>query len=250
MMEKYGPFSTTVVREVPRKGQGTMQAYTVATQDDNSGWEPIRIKAFTDGLKSTRRKEMYCQRVGDECDNLLGEWITCKEEHVLSEAKKKLYTENILPGAVKLHAERILVKPTGKNITVPSNFNEPCNHFKAPTEHRRHGVDADFVIYASAGPSGTDSKAVWAATCNTWEDLRPSIGAMNFDPKYMTDTAWSVRVAAHEIAHALGFSEKSMDEKSILKNSAKIMRGNFRRMVTGDHVQEKVKAHFGCDSLE
>ncbi|EKF98837.1 surface protease GP63, putative, partial [Trypanosoma cruzi] len=97
MMEKYGPFSTTVVREVPRKGQGTMQAYTVATQDDNSGWEPIRIKAFTDGLKSTRRKETYCQRVGDECDNLLGERITCKEEHVLSEAKKKLYTENILP---------------------------------------------------------------------------------------------------------------------------------------------------------
>ncbi|PBJ81167.1 surface protease GP63 [Trypanosoma cruzi cruzi] len=250
MMEKYGPFSTTVVREVPRKGQGTMQAYTVATQDDNSGWEPIRIKVFTDGLKSTRRKETYCQRVGDECDNLLGERITCKEEHVLSEAKKKMYTENILPGAVKLHAERILVKPTGKNITVPSNLNELCKHFTAPTEHRRHGVAADFVIYASAGPSGTDSKAVWAATCNTWEDLRPSIGAMNFDPTYMTDTAWSVRVAAHEIAHALGFSEKSMDEKSILKNSAKIMRGNFRRMVAGDHVQEKAKAHFGCDSLE
>ncbi|KAF8288888.1 putative surface protease GP63 [Trypanosoma cruzi] len=250
MMDKYGPFLTTVVREVPRKGQGTMQAYTVATQDDNSGWEPIRIKVFTDGLKSTRGKETYCQRVGDECDNLLGERITCKEEHVLSEAKKKLYTENILPGAVKLHAERILVKPTGENITVPRNLNELCKHFKVPTEHRLYGVDADFVIYASAGPSGTDSRAVWAATCNTWEDFRPSIGAMNFDPKYMTDTAWSVRVAAHEIAHALGFSEKSMDEKSILKNSAKIMRGNFRRMVTGMHVQKKAKAHFGCDSLE
>ncbi|RNF05784.1 surface protease GP63, partial [Trypanosoma cruzi] len=38
---------------------------------------------------------------------------------------------------------------------------------------------------------------VWAATCNTMSDLRPYIGAMNFDPKYMTDTAWSVRVAAH-----------------------------------------------------
>ncbi|EKG02251.1 surface protease GP63, putative [Trypanosoma cruzi] len=227
-----------------------MQAYTVATQDDNSGWEPIRIKVFTDGLKSTRGKETYCQRAGDECDNLLGERITCKEEHVLSEAKKKLYTENILPGAVKLHAERILVKPTGENITVPRNLNEACNNFKAPTEHMRYGVAADFVIYAFAGPSGTDSRAVWAATCNTWGDFRPSIGAMNFDPKYMTDTAWSVRVAAHEIAHALGFSEKSMDEKSILKNSAKIMRGNFRRMVTGDHVQAKAQAHFGCDSLE
>ncbi|EAN93302.1 surface protease GP63, putative [Trypanosoma cruzi] len=249
-MMRSGPLSTAVVREVPRKGQGTMQAYTVATQDDNSGWEPIRIEVFTDGLKSTRRKETYCQRVGVECDNLLGEQITCKEEHVLSEAKKQLYTEKILPGAVKLHSERLLVKPTGRNITVPNTLNEPCNHFTLPVEHRRYGVAADFIIYAFAGPSGTKSRVVWAATCNKWEDLRPSIGAMNFDPKYMTDTAWSVRVAAHEIAHALGFSKESMDEKSILKNSANIVRDKVRRMVAGDHVQAKAKAHFGCETLE
>ncbi|KAF5216778.1 hypothetical protein ECC02_010415 [Trypanosoma cruzi] len=251
MMGRSGPHSTAVVREVPRKGQGTMQAYTVATQDDNSGWEPIHIKVFTDGLNSTNRgKKTYCQKVGDECDNLLGEQITCKEEHVLSEAKKKLYTEKILPGAVKLHAERLLVKPTERNITVPSNLNEACKHFKVPIEHRLYGVAADFVIYASAGPSGTNSRAVWAATCNKWEDFRPSIGAINFDPTYMTDTAWSVRVAAHELAHALGFSKESMEEKSLVKNSAKIVREKVRKMVAGDHVQEKAKAHFGCDSLE
>ncbi|EAN98641.1 putative surface protease GP63 [Trypanosoma cruzi] len=249
-MMRSGLLSTAVVREVPRKGQGTMRAYTVATQDDNSGWEPIRIKVFTDGLKSTRRKKTYCEKVGDECDSFLGEWITCKEEHLLSEAKKKLYTEKILPGAVKLHAERLLVKPTERNITVPSNLNEACKHFKVPTEHMRYGVAADFVIYASAGPSGTNSRAVWAATCNTWEDFRPSIGAINFDPRYMTDTAWSVRVAAHEIAHALGFSKESMEEKSLVKNSANIVREKVRKMVAGDHVQEKAKAHFGCDSLE
>ncbi|KAF5216529.1 hypothetical protein ECC02_010690 [Trypanosoma cruzi] len=251
MMGRSGPHSTAVVREVPRKGQGTMQAYTAATQDDNSGWEPIHIKVFTDGLNSTNRgKKTYCQKVGDECDNLLGEQITCKEEHVLSEAKKKLYTEKILPGAVKLHAERLLVKPTGRNITVPSNLNEACKHFKVPIEHRLYGVAADLVIYASAGPSGTNSRAVWAATCNKWEDFRPSIGAINFDPRYMTDTAWSVRVAAHELAHALGFSKESMEEKSLVKNSAKIVRGKVRKMLAGDHVQEKAKAHFGCDSLE
>ncbi|PWU88219.1 putative surface protease GP63 [Trypanosoma cruzi] len=250
-MMRSGPLSTAVVREVPRKGQGNMQAYTVATQDDNSGWEPIRIGVFTEGLKGTNRgKKTYCEKVGDECDNLLGGQITCTEGHLLSVEKKRLYTENILPGAVKLHAERLLVKPTERNITVPSNLNEPCNHFKAPTEHRLYGVAADFVVYASAGPSGTNSRAVWAATCNKWDDSRPSIGAMNFDPRYMTDTAWSVRVAAHEIAHALGFSKESMDEKSILTNSVNIVRGKGRRMVAGNHVQKKAKAHFGCDSLE
>ncbi|EKF30335.1 surface protease GP63, putative [Trypanosoma cruzi marinkellei] len=72
---------------------------------------------------------------------------------------------------------------------------------------------------------------------------------MNFDPKYMTGTAWSVRVAAHEIAHALGFSKESMEEKNIL-TPGHIVRGRHRRMLSGKHVQEKVKAHFGCDSLK
>ncbi|EKF32158.1 surface protease GP63, putative [Trypanosoma cruzi marinkellei] len=72
---------------------------------------------------------------------------------------------------------------------------------------------------------------------------------MNFDPKYMTDTAWSVRVAAHEIAHALGFSQASMEEKDLL-DTEKSMRGKRRRMVAGNHVKAKAKAHFGCKSLE
>ncbi|EKG01018.1 surface protease GP63, putative [Trypanosoma cruzi] len=90
---------------------------------------------------------------------------------------------------------------------------------------------------------------VWAATCNTSTDLRPSVGAINFDPRYMTDTAWSVRVAAHEIAHAIGFSQDSIEGKSI-ETFEKSVRGTHRRMVSGKHVQEKAKAHFGCESLE
>ncbi|EKG00603.1 surface protease GP63, putative, partial [Trypanosoma cruzi] len=72
---------------------------------------------------------------------------------------------------------------------------------------------------------------------------------MNFYPKYMTDTAWSVRVAAHELAHALGFSQRNMEEKRIL-NSEYIVRGRKRWMVAGNHVKAKTRAQFGCDSLE
>ncbi|PWV03484.1 putative surface protease GP63 [Trypanosoma cruzi] len=249
-MGSSGPLPTAVLHEVPRKGQGAMQAYTVAAQDDDSGWEPIRIGVFTDGLKSTRGKKTYCENDGDECDNILGEWITCKEEHVLSVEKKRLYTGKILPGAVKLHAERLLVRPPPEKITVPRTMGSPCDRFTVPTEHIKSGVpNFDFIIYAAAGPSGTNGRAVWAATCNTWGDLRPSIGAMNFDPKYMTDTAWSVRVAAHEIAHALGFSNDSI-ERSSIETFEKSVRGTHRKMVAGNHVQEKAKAHFGCKTLE
>ncbi|EKF29384.1 surface protease GP63, putative, partial [Trypanosoma cruzi marinkellei] len=214
MMGRSGPLPTAVVREVPRKGQGAMQAYTVASQDDDdSAWRPIRIEVSTQDLEKQRKKKTFCENKGETCDNVFGERIECEAEHVLSAEKKELYSKKILPGAVKLHAERLLVKPTGTNIEVPRTLDSPCDKVTIPTKHRSGGVlGADFIIYAAAGPSSTESRAVWGATCNTWEDSRPSIGAMNFDPKYMTDTAWSVRVAAHEIAHALGFSQEKPDE--------------------------------------
>ncbi|RNC45352.1 putative surface protease GP63, partial [Trypanosoma cruzi] len=251
IMERSGPLSTAVVREVPRKGQGALQAYTVAAQDDDSDWWPIRIKVFTGDLEKRRnKKKTFCEKAGETCETVLGEKVDCEARDIFSLEKKQLYTQKIIPGAVKLHAERLLVKPTADKITVPRSLNEPCDHFNPPSEHIRDGVpDADFIIYAAARPSGTKSRAVWAATCITWGDSRPSIGAMNFDPKYMTDTAWSVRVAAHELAHALGFSQRNMEEKSML-NSEYIVRGRSRWMVAGNHVKAKTRAHFGCDSLE
>ncbi|PBJ77784.1 surface protease GP63 [Trypanosoma cruzi cruzi] len=251
MMGRSGPLRTAVLREVPRKGQGAMQAYTVAAQDDDSGWEPIRIKVFTEDLKSTNRKKMYCENDGDECENILGEKMTCKRENVLTEAKKQLYTEKILPGAVKLHAERLLVRPASEKVTVPRTIGGLCERFTVPIEHKKNGgvSNFDFIIYAAARPSNTESMAVWAATCNTWGDFRPSIGAINFDPRYMTDTAWSVRVAAHELAHALGFSKGSIEGKSI-ETFEKSVRGKHRKMVAGKHVQAKAQAHFGCESLD
>ncbi|PBJ74009.1 surface protease GP63 [Trypanosoma cruzi cruzi] len=250
MMRRSGPLSTAVVREVPRKGQGAMQAYTVATLDDDSDWEPIRIAVSTGDLEGGTNKKKYCEEGEDKCYNALGHEVLCTPEHVLTEAKKQLYTQKIIPGAVKLHAERLLVKHTVDKITVPRSPNEPCDQFTIPTRHKSDGVpNADFIIYAAARPSGTNSRAVWAATCITWSDSRPSIGAMNFDPNYMTDTAWSVRIAAHELAHALGFSKERMEEKSML-NSKYIVRGMKRWMVAGNHVQAKTRAHFGCNSLE
>ncbi|PBJ77048.1 surface protease GP63 [Trypanosoma cruzi cruzi] len=251
MMRRSGPLSNVVVREVPRKGQGAMQAYTVATLDDDSDWEPIRIKVFTEELEKKRnKKKTFCEKAGETCETVLGEKVNCEARDIFSQEKKQLYTQKIIPGAVKLHAERLLVKHTVDKIKVPRSLNEPCNHFNPPSEHIRDGVpDADFIIYAAARPSGTNSRAVWAATCITWSDSRPSIGAMNFDPNYMTDTAWSVRVAAHELAHALGFSKERMEEKSML-NSKYIVRGRSRWMVAGNHVKAKTRAHFGCDSLE
>ncbi|RNF13848.1 surface protease GP63 [Trypanosoma cruzi] len=122
-MRRSGPPPTAVAREVPRKGQGAMQTYTVATQDDDSGWRPIRIKVFTEDLESNKAwKKTFCEEAGETCETVLGEKVKCGAGHLLSDEKKQLYTQKIIPGAVKLHAERLLVKPTADKITVPRNM--------------------------------------------------------------------------------------------------------------------------------
>ncbi|RNF03914.1 surface protease GP63, partial [Trypanosoma rangeli] len=62
VMRKSGPLPTAVVRELPRKGQGAMQAYTVASAGNgNDAWAPIRILVSTEDLRDSRK---YCNETG------------------------------------------------------------------------------------------------------------------------------------------------------------------------------------------
>ncbi|RNE99356.1 surface protease GP63, partial [Trypanosoma conorhini] len=116
MAPRRGRPPAAVVREVPRRGQGAAQAYTVAAAGGKSieGWAPIRIVVSTKDLERSSRmkgKKRYCEAEGEECINYLGHEATCTARDVLSDAKKGLYTTKIIPEAVKLHAERLLVEP-------------------------------------------------------------------------------------------------------------------------------------------
>ncbi|RNE96046.1 surface protease GP63 [Trypanosoma conorhini] len=241
--KSYSP-PAAVVREVPRKGQGAAQAYTVATAaggKSNEGWAPIRIVVSMKDLEESsqrRGKQRYCKAEGNTCINYLGQQVTCKARDVLTEPKKLLYTTKIIPEAVKLHAERLLVEPAKDGVFVPRDLAGHCQHFTIPTGHRNKIVaDADMVLYAAAGPLSENIPA-WAATCVKWSDSRPSVGAMEFSPAYMTDTAWSVRVAAHELAHALGFSHEAMELKSMVESVSSV-RGGSRKDSGGGHCQSE-----------
>ncbi|RNF06896.1 surface protease GP63, partial [Trypanosoma rangeli] len=67
-------------------------------------------------------------------------------------------------------------------------------------------------------------------------------------PVYLTDSAWSVRVAARGLAYALGFSYEAMNEKGIVRSES-TGRGIQRKMVTGHNVKVRAAAHFNCSSL-
>ncbi|ORC89814.1 putative surface protease GP63, partial [Trypanosoma theileri] len=132
--QKYGGVqSTGVVRELPRKGQSGVQAYTVATQE-NGGWELIRIEAFTRDLEDTSK---YCTKAGQEVIDFNGNKAKCKEAEVLNDERHREYIKNIIPAAIKLHRDRLRVQPHKGKIIVPKFEDEVfCGKFTVPKEHR------------------------------------------------------------------------------------------------------------------
>ncbi|RNF18129.1 surface protease GP63, partial [Trypanosoma conorhini] len=52
---KSGPPPTAMVREVPRKGEGAAQAYTVAAAGEGKEWEPIRIVVSMEDLSDASK---------------------------------------------------------------------------------------------------------------------------------------------------------------------------------------------------
>lgn len=248
MQKKSGRLPTVVVREVPRKGHGAMQAYTVATADDNdnSEWKPIRFKVFTNALNDTNR---YCNETGVLRPSFVSKNMMCGSADILTPEKKNIYQDIIIPRAVKLHAERLLVKPVSGNMVVPKHLPFPCNLFSIPSDHRSTGVDnADMILYAAAGPMG--GRVAWAMTCATLQnDGRPSVGVMNYNPEQIVKRELAVRILAHEIAHALGFVYSEMDRKGILSVEYGVRGKRFLRIVSGNNTRRKARAHFGCNEI-
>ncbi|ORC89831.1 surface protease GP63, partial [Trypanosoma theileri] len=189
--------STGVVRELPRKGKSGVQAYTVATQNENEEWKLIRIKASTKDLDN---KSRYCTQIGDKVMNFQDDIDDCVASQILTEEKKSMFIDHIIPGAIRMHRDRLLVQPQEGKLEVPNFENgNPCTHFTVPSDHHSEGVEnADFVLYVAAGTGEP-----FGVTCAREESSgRPIAGAMNFPPYYLVDPRLNVRIAAHEMAHA------------------------------------------------
>ncbi|ORC82026.1 putative surface protease GP63, partial [Trypanosoma theileri] len=63
----------------------------------------------------------------------------------------------------------------------------------------------------------------------------------------LVDPRLNVRIAAHEMAHALGFNIPSMKQKGVLTQAN--IRGKNRMVVSSKMTKEKAQGHYGCPSL-
>ncbi|ORC85347.1 putative surface protease GP63, putative,metallopeptidase [Trypanosoma theileri] len=218
-------------------------------EDPSEGWKPIRIKLVSDHLK---KGEHHCSDKLPSIKTLLNDDFKCTTDDILTEEKRKILVEEILPEAVKLHKERLFVKPLKGPIVVPEFTNKDglCSKF-IPEAHKTNGVDgADMVLFVAATPT-TEETFVWAATCAKLDsDGRPVVGIINYGPRYIVATPQRVRVAAHEIAHALGFNLPEMERKELVGKGFTLRNKSNVALVTSDNTRREAIDHYNCDTAE
>ncbi|ORC86548.1 surface protease GP63 [Trypanosoma theileri] len=237
---KAGTPTTVVVREVPHQRSSGEQAMAISS----STWETMRFRVFTEDIENSSR---YCTSASDVRPDFTGDIVQCTEGDVLTSAMRSAIMDRLIPQAVQMHVDRLHVLRTGGNIVVPT-YTGLCGEFTIPSDHHTVGVsNADMVSYAAAGPT-SGSTLAWATTCSALIIGRPVVGVMNFGAQVATDTEHNVRVATHEIAHALGFSIDALMVHTSLVAMPGLRGKNSVLVVASPRTLEKTRANFNCST--
>ncbi|KAF8286356.1 putative surface protease GP63 [Trypanosoma cruzi] len=212
-----------------------------------SDWAPLRIKVFADDLEGLGG---FCTRAGEHINMFFGKEMVCQEEDILTEEKVDILENVILSEAAKMHSERLLVRPLDGPLVVP-RFREGsvCGKFPVPEEHHTDGVpDADMVLYATAVPTFKPTFA-WAMPCATLGPRgRPVVGVINYNPRHIENTSQHIRVAVHEMAHALGFIVTDMEGQALVKREVGVRGRSSVHFVNSRNTLEQARRHYGCES--
>ena len=254
--------------------QPSQPHHIVEVQAANSGgsdaatWAPIRIAVFTPDLEDDSR---YCTAVGQYRPDYSGNSVECTSTaDILTDAKKNTLINNLLPEAVKAHAERLMVHPlaSDRTIVVNSMRGRYCGAFTVPAAHKTTGVaDADFVVYVAAGPTSTpNSFLAWALTCQFYADTarHPAVGVIYFNPRKLPESsdvtadelalhggdafAWSDqlrRTATHELLHALGFTSTVFSARGVFATVPSLRGKRNVPVLNGTAVRAVAKSHYG-----
>ncbi|KAK7199295.1 major surface protease gp63 [Novymonas esmeraldas] len=231
-----------------RVGRGSRVADTAGQPPEvtaPSDWTPIRIAVFTDDIADSSR---YCTEAGQRRPDFDGDTVTCEPDDVLTDTKKQTLLEFLIPSAVRLHEERLSVQRERGNIVVDQLIDQDreCRDFSVPASHRSEGVaNADFVLYVAAGPT-VGTTVAWAFTCQYFDNVRPSVGVVNVSPKHITNEQQAMRVIAHEILHALGFSFQIFEARGMVDYVSSLRGKSNVPVIRSPLVAAQARAHFGC----
>lgn len=186
----------------------------------------------------------------------------CTEEFVLTAEKRRFLQEDLVPELVSMVRNMLSVIPVQGGLVLNGGSCGFYGGLQVPPElTKAPGVsDADFVLFLTARPIYGDTIA-YAGHCQTDQNGRPIAAHFNWSPSHFRSSmsaslrAYYLRVALHELTHALAFSPSLLvnfprGSDGRMRSLEAIPSWNgFQRAVVTPRVADAARAHFGCDSV-
>jgi leishmanolysin len=216
--------------------------------------QPLRIVFSFEDLTETGA---FCSSASGTAPSYRfdGDTVQCtKQEHVLTDAKRAILRDSILPAAVERIQRFISVQPVVGGLRASSTT--VCGaDFTVPREHASllGGVNnADLVIYVASSPI-PGATVAFAGACQRDQNGRAVFGRMNFDTEFITwgDAATRtslVDTAVHEIMHVMGITSSEFFVAG--RSTTATKRGKTVRMVSTPTVRDFARTFSGCSTLE
>ncbi|GET86489.1 GP63, leishmanolysin [Leishmania tarentolae] len=213
-------------------------------------WDTLRIAVSTEDLTDPA---YHCARVGQNVSTHDDGFATCTAKDILTDEKRDILVNYLLPQALQLHTERLKVRQVQGRLRVTDMLGELCGSFKVPQAHITEGFrNTDFVLYVASVPSEPGVLS-WAKVCQVFPDGRPAVGVVNIPAASITSrySQAVARVVAHEIAHALGFRKEFFEAAGILQQVLNVRGKDFRvPVIKSSTVVAKARGQYGCNTLE
>ena len=137
----------------------------------------------------------------------------CRWSDVISDGKRKLLTERLLPGATSFFSELLSVNRVAGPLRIRTATCGFDNGVPVPQWMRDDGVpDADFVIFLTMRPINSQETVAFSGHCEQDQTGRPVAAQFNWAPSQMQDTHsefmidYYTRIAMHELTHSLVFT--------------------------------------------
>ncbi|KAF8281493.1 putative surface protease GP63 [Trypanosoma cruzi] len=212
-----------------------------------SDWAPLRIKVFTDDLEGLGG---FCTRAGEHVNMFLGNEMVCQEEDILTEEKVDILENVILPRR--------------RSCTASVCW---CGRWMARWSCRgsvRAVFAGSFLCRRRTTRMGCPMRT-WCCTrllfrrssrplrgrCRARRWAREGVlllASSTTNPRHIENTSQHIRVAVHEMAHALGFIVTDMEGQALVKREVGVRGRSSVHVVNSRNTLEQARRHYGCES--
>ena len=220
--------------------QRTPQRYVApekaATAEGGRTAQALRIHVSAESLSSDPGRACFAE--GESYSAFEGgDEYTCASADVITAAKRAILLEQLMPQATSALSRLLRVQKLDGPLVLG---NARCGYgggVPVPEAHRTVGVDADFVVYLTARPIDVGGETIaYSGHCEQDQHGRPIAAHFNWSPRHLPAQlppaqltshqagaagrgrvtrgymGYLVRVAMHELTHALVFSAPLLEQ--------------------------------------